>query len=172
MPDVGGSMSRQQSQYSQGKTPVDKDLFNLDDDTKGNDYEEEEEEEEEIDWSLIEPSKVNWFKFILDKNLKLTDDEGNVSALNTPHAVVNLLNIILTSKKNEEIQEELLDLVGYHNFELLGKLIEKRDIIKEQCKSINEKLQVQSQSTNYKGKNMDFISAPGSSVTVTIKQAG
>ena len=112
---------------------------------------------------------MNWFKFILDKNLKLTDDEGNVSALNTPHAVVNLLNIILTSKKNEEIQEELLDLVGYHNFELLGKLIEKRDIIKEQCKSINEKLQVQSQSTNYKGKNMDSISAPGSSVTVTIK---
>jgi len=78
------------------KTPVDRDLFNLDE-------QPDEEEEEEIDWSLIEPSKVNWFKFILDKHLRLRDDDGNLSALNTPHAVVNLLNILLTQKKPEEI---------------------------------------------------------------------
>jgi hypothetical protein len=34
--------------------------------------------------------------------------------------------------------------VGFHNFELLEKLIEKREIIKEQCKGINEKLSQQS----------------------------
>jgi hypothetical protein len=102
----------------------------------------------------------------------MKDEDGNMTALNTPHAVVNLLNIILTQKKNEEIQDELLDLVGYHNFELLEKLIEKRDIIKEQCKSINEKLTSQAQGSNYKGKNMVSISAPGSSVTVTYRQAG
>lgn len=79
----------------------------------------------------LEPSKVNWFKYIIDKYLKLTDDDGNKTALNTADAYVNLLNILLTSKKNEEIQGELLDLVGFHNFELLEKLIERRDIIKE-----------------------------------------
>lgn len=62
---------------------------------------------------------MNWFKYIIDRYLKPEDEEGNPSALNNPDAYVNLLNIILTSKKNEEIQEELLDLVGFHNFELL-----------------------------------------------------
>ena len=60
--------------------------------------------------------------------------------------------------------------MGFHNFELLEKLIEKREIIKEQCKGINEKLSQQSQANNYKGKNMDH--APGSSVTVTYKTGG
>lgn len=79
--------------------------------------------------NTIEPSKVNWFKYILDKHVK--HEEGSHSALSTADAYVNLLNILLASKKNEEIQEELLDLVGYHNFELLEKLIDRRDIIKE-----------------------------------------
>lgn len=137
------SLKKEVSNHSSSastRPQVDRDLFNLDVTTPRS---EEEEEDEEIDWSLIEPSKVNWFKFILDKHLRLTDDDGNISALNTPHAVVNLLNILLTQKKPEEIQGELLDLVGFHNFELLEKLIEKRDIIKEQCKGINEKLSQQ-----------------------------
>ena len=41
------------------------------------------------------------------------------------------MNILVTSKKNEEIQEELLDLVGFDNLELLEKLIDKREIIRE-----------------------------------------
>lgn len=94
-----------------------------------------------MDLSTIEPHKVNWFKFIIDRYLKLQDEEGNDSALNNPDAFVNLLNILLTSKKNEEIQEELLDLVGWHNFELLEKLLEKREAIKEHCKTLQEKLQ-------------------------------
>jgi hypothetical protein len=99
-------------------------LFDLDEESKFDssnkeDDENQEESEEEFDISQIEPSKINWFKFILDKYLKLKDEEGNPTALNNADAYVNLLNIITTNKKNEEIQEELLDLVGFHNFELL-----------------------------------------------------
>ena len=68
-------------------------------------------------------------------------EEGSTSALSTADAYVNLLNILLTTKKNEEIQEELLDLVGYHNFELLEQLIDRREIIRDQVKGINEKMQ-------------------------------
>ena len=47
---------------------------------------------------------------------------------------------MLSSKKNEEIQGELLDLVGFHNFEMLEHLISKREIIREHCKNMMEKL--------------------------------
>ena len=68
-----------------------------------------------LDLSMIEPSKVNWFKYLVDTYL--TDDNSTV--LNSTDAYANLLSIVLTTKKNEEIQEELLDLVGYDNLELL-----------------------------------------------------
>jgi hypothetical protein len=45
--------------------------------------------------------------------------DGGVSLLNSTDAYANLLTIILSAKKNDEISEDLLDLVGYHNFELL-----------------------------------------------------
>ena len=96
----------------------------------------------------------------------MKDEDGNMTALNTADAFVNLLNILLTPKKNEEIQEDLLSLVGFHNFELLEKLIERRDIIKDQCKGILEKMQTDKLGTDYKGKNMDMITGPSSSVTV------
>jgi len=64
---------------------------------------------------MIEPSKVNWFKYLVDTYLT----EDNSTVLNSTDAYANLLNIVLSTKKNEEIQEELLDLVGYDNFELL-----------------------------------------------------
>lgn len=111
----------------------------------------------------MDPSKVNWFKYILDRHMG--QEEG--SALNTADAYVNLLNILTSSKKNEEIQDELLDLVGFHNFELLAKLIDRRDIIKDQVKGIHEKMQVDTQASNYRGKNMDSITGPTSSVTVS-----
>lgn len=64
---------------------------------------------------MIEPSKVNWFKYLVDTYLT----EDNSTVLNSTDAYANLLSIVLTTKKNEEIQEELLDLVGYDNLELL-----------------------------------------------------
>ncbi len=46
--------------------------------------------------SSIEPSKINWFKFIVDKYLVMQDEDGNLSALNTADAYVSLLNIVLS----------------------------------------------------------------------------
>ena len=51
--------------------------------------------------------------------------------------------MILSNKRAEEIQMELMDLVGDANFELCLKLIEKREIIQEQCRGIEEKLKVE-----------------------------
>jgi hypothetical protein len=69
-----------------------------------------------LDINLVDPSKVNWFKYLVDKYL---NEEASSSVLNSTDAYANLLHIILCSKKNEEIQDELLDLVGFDNFELL-----------------------------------------------------
>ena len=65
---------------------------------------------------MVDPSKVNWFKYIVDKYL---NDETDTSILNSTDAYANLLQIVLNNKKNEEIQDELFELVGYSNFELL-----------------------------------------------------
>ena len=67
---------------------------------------------------------------MIDKHLQLKDDDGNVSALNNVDSYISLLNIITSSKSDDEIQEELLDLVGFHNFTLLGELIKRREAIK------------------------------------------
>lgn len=52
-----------------------------------------------LDLSMIEPSKVNWFKYLVDTYL--TDDNSTV--FNSTDAYANLLSIVLTTKKNEEI---------------------------------------------------------------------
>ena len=146
------------------------DLFNVDED-EDNKEEEEEDDDGELDLSTVEPSKVNWFKYILDKYLVHEDSDGNLTALNTADAYVTLLNLILSNKKNEDIQEDLLNLVGYLNFGFLYQLIEKREIIKEQCKGLLEKMQTEKVGTDYKGKNMDLISGPTSSVSIQYKDA-
>ena len=104
---------------------------------------------------MIEPSKINQFKYLIDKFLSVTNEDGSASVLNSIDGYANLLSIVLSQKKNEEIQEELLDLVGVHNFELLSQLIEKRDLIKEQCKSIEENLKKEKAHETYRPKNFD-----------------
>jgi hypothetical protein len=81
--------------------------------------------------------------------------DGGVSLLNSTDAYANLLTIILSAKKNDEISEELLDLVGYHNFELLQQLLEKREFIKEYCKICEEHLEKERSNDNYR-TNYDF----------------
>ena len=64
----------------------------------------------------------------------------------------------------------MLDLVGFHNFELLEKLFERRDIIREQCKAINERMQEEKQQMdNYRPKNMN--SAP-TTIGVVVEKGG
>jgi hypothetical protein len=45
---------------------------------------------------MIEPSKVNWFKYLVDTYLT----EDNSTVLNSTDAYANLLSIVLTTKKN------------------------------------------------------------------------
>lgn len=68
---------------------------------------------------LAEPHRFNWFKYLLDVHLKPEDDEGNKSAVESADGYITLLNIVISSKSNDDIQNELLDLVGFHNFDLL-----------------------------------------------------
>ncbi len=51
-----------------------------------------------LDLSLVDPSKVNWFKYIVDRYLN-----EDASILNSTDAYANLLTIVLSQKKNEEI---------------------------------------------------------------------
>lgn len=74
------------------------------------------------------------------------DEEGNVSALHSADSYINLLNIVISQKTNEEIQEELLDLVGYHNFTLLEQLMNKREQIKIYCKACTDKMKDESKN--------------------------
>ena len=102
---------------------------------------------------MIEPSKVNWFKYLVDTYLT----EDNSTVLNSTDAYANLLTIVLSPKKNEEIQEELLDLVGYDNLELLTQLLEKRAFIQEYCGQVRAKISAEKAKDDaYKGKNFDL----------------
>ena len=119
--------------------------FDLDN-SKGNQIQEEVFEdfndfkEDDVDLDSIEPHKFNWFKYLLDKQLKHEDEEGNMTAFHNDDTYINLLNIHNSHKTNEEIQEELLDLVGFHNFALLEHLINKREAIKTYCAALTEAL--------------------------------
>lgn len=128
----------------------------------------------EFDINMIEPSKVNWFKYIIDKYLQAPED-GTPNLLNSTDAYANLLSILLSPKKNEEISEELLDLVGFHNFELLQQLLEKREFIKDYCKICEEHLQKEKAGDNYRSSYMD--TAPNKQAffvehTVEVKRKG
>lgn len=103
----------------------------------------------------VDPAKFNWFKYLIDKHLQYKDDEGNVSALNSADSYSNVLNIITSKKFDEEIQEELLDFVGFHNFTLLQELIAKRDAIKIYVAQVGEQLKDERATgrREYKGKN-------------------
>ena len=59
----------------------------------------------------------------------------------------------------------LISLVGFENLELCGQLIEKRELIQEQCRSIEENLKKEKSASNYKPKNFD-VSRPGVGVSV------
>ena len=58
----------------------------------------------------------------------------------TPDVLARILDLLRGKEKSEEIQGELLDFVGFDNFEMLEHLIKHREKIKEHCGSIEEKL--------------------------------
>jgi hypothetical protein len=122
----------------------------------------------EIDLNTVEPHKFNWFKYLIDKHLEHKDEDGNESALHTTDSYINLLNIVTSQKSNEEIQEELLDLVGFHNFPLLEQLLSRRQDIRTYCDALTEKMKEEQKhgASVYRGKNMSM--APPTNIGVTV----
>jgi hypothetical protein len=54
----------------------------------------------------------------------LVDDSGNqLTALRTSDSYINLLNIIISNKVDDEISNELLDMLGFDNIELVMALV-------------------------------------------------
>lgn len=96
-------------------------------------------------------------------------EDGSANLLNSLDGYASLLSVILSNKRNEEIQEELMDLVGFQNIDLCGKLIEKREIIQEQCRDIETDLKSERTASSYKPKNMD-VNRPGVGISVEHKQ--
>ena len=76
-------------------------------------------------------------------------EDGSVSILNSIDGYANLLSVILSKQKNEEIQEELISLVGFENIELSMQLIEKRELIQQQCRDIEEKIKAEKNASGY-----------------------
>jgi hypothetical protein len=100
---------------------------------------QDKQEEEEVDIDTVDPMKINQFKYVIDKYMKYSDDQGQ-TVLNSVDAHAELLGIIISAKSNEEIQFDLFELVGENNFQLMTELMQKRDIIKQQCTSISDRL--------------------------------
>ena len=71
----------------------------------------------------------------------------------TPDVLARILDLLRGKEKSEEIQGELLDFVGFDNFEMLENLIKHREKIKEHCCSIEEKLNKEKVQTSYKPSN-------------------
>ena len=80
--------------------------------------------------------------------------------------------MILSNKRAEEIQMELMDLVGDANFELCLQLIEKREIIQEQCRGIEEKLKVEKNAQSYQTVSQRDVNRPGIGVNVEFVHGG
>ena len=103
--------------------------------------------------------------------MEMEDEDGNKNAFQNIDAYANLLSIIMTSKKDDEIQGELIELVGFNNFEFLGQILDKREYIKDLCKSLTEKIQLDKQTNqNYKPKNMSTHTSLGVAVEVKDKK--
>lgn len=75
--------------------------------------------------------------------MQLTDEEGNVSAVNNQDGYIQLLEIIRGNKTDDQVGEDLIELLGFHNFELVSGLIEKREAIKQFIKHADEQLKQQ-----------------------------
>jgi hypothetical protein len=80
-----------------------------------------------------DPSKVNWFKEIMMSNVKPTNPDYGIllcaDVLNT------ILRLLVSTKPDYEIQEELFNIFGESRFELLSAILEKRGVIKDYVKT-------------------------------------
>ena len=61
----------------------------------------------------------------------------------------------------------MIELAGFENLELCSQLIEKRELIQDQCRNLEENMKQEKNTSSYKPKNMD-VNAPRIGVSVEI----
>lgn len=66
----------------------------------------------------------------LFKNLYITAIQNNPSQLDDSSMALHTLHILISEKSSDEIQNELLEFLGFENIEVIGEMIMNRDIIK------------------------------------------
>ena len=95
---------------------------------------EQEEEEEEVDVTLLDPRKVNWFKYVISEKMKNLTDTHGMEFFNS------ILSMLISDKQDAEIQSELIDLIGMEHLESAGILLEHRDDIKNHCREVQDRM--------------------------------
>ena len=87
----------------------------------------------QIDPEKLDPTQFSWFRYIVDT--MLTEADGNAAILHSPDSYMRLLNTVTSGKSDDEIQNELIEMVDFHNFECVVELIKRRSAIKAYVKN-------------------------------------
>jgi activating signal cointegrator complex subunit 3 len=74
----------------------------------------------------------------LFKNLYTTAISNNAAQLDDPSMALHTLQTLLSDKSSDEIQNELLELLGFENIEVVGDMIMNRDLIKAIASSTHD----------------------------------
>lgn len=72
----------------------------------------------------------------LFKDLYYQAKELNPDILSSPDVALKVLNLVISSQSQDNIQSELLDFLGFENIETVGKMLENRDAIIKSVKMI------------------------------------
>jgi len=66
-----------------------------------------------------------------DKNIFLQIISNNATLSNSPELVSSIVDIIGSTKSDDEIQQDLIDFLGYDELDLISELIQNRKQIKD-----------------------------------------
>ena len=113
---------------------------------------------------MIPLDQFNWFKYLIEKFLNPVDPDGEKSALHSADSVISLLHTVTSAKNDDVASLELLDMVGFHNIELVEHLTKRRAAIKTYVAATSKRLE-QGQQPVYRGKNMEGPVTMGVTVT-------
>lgn len=113
---------------------------------------------------MIPVDKFNWFTYFIEKHLNVVDADGQKSALHSADSVITILHMVTSTKSDDVLVGELLEMVGDHNIDLVIGLNQRRAAIKTYVNAANKRLE-ESQQPVYRGKNMEGPVTMGVSVT-------
>ena len=92
---------------------------------------------------LVPPSRTKAKDDTPFKNLYMQAYDRSPELLAAPEMAISLLEILTSSKSNDEIQEELLQILGYENVDIAGEMVKTR----AQTKKTFSKLERQTRTT-------------------------